>query len=1050
MGKTDIGPKISVEGESEYRKQMQQIIQKQKEFASELQAATANLDRNATAQEKATTVAAVLRKQIENQENALKAHKNILSKVTSEVTDAELKTSRYQTAINKTTANLGNLKSRLYDAENGLGEFAEKAKDATDAAEGLSNTKIDATSFDRIAKSVAKGSLVASAFKEIGKAAVDASKKAIETGVEYNAQIQQYQVAFTNMLGNESKAIELLDEIKADAAKTPFDTQNLVKANQYLISTGVNAESSRKTILALGDAVSATGGGNDELSRMAQNLQQIKNAGKATTADIKQFAYAGIDVYGVLADYTGKSTAEVQKMTVTYDLLTAALESAASEGGRYFGAMETQSETINGQWNTLKDNATQLAGLLTEDLTTALGKVVSKTNEFVVAAAEGYKTDGWEGLADAISNLESPLDKIIGKAIKLSGEVQTAMAYTINLLSNPDFYEQYGTLDEYEKFIDEQKKIDKRREQAQKDFESGKYNQGKQYDRLHPDKEEPTGGGSGDSNGSKTAKDQKKLAKSITNTATEILEGTGNIVGSIQHVTETSDNTYNVYDATTGKIKGTTTETAKTITQTWTEMVNGVQKKYKKVVTLLNGVEQSSKTTSEEVNQTASTSNTTSEKLFGVEGVVGTLNRTTKATQEIQKVWNEETGQMEDKAVSSGQVITDTFNRVRDGALEAVTQIKTFDEAGNLLDTQEQTSAIQKSNTSSRTKTEKVYGVEGVRGALTRSTQTTQELQKVWDEATGEFKEEMVETGRTVTEEFIRMNNGIAESVLRTSTYIGDECVSVQEQIDPLKEEIVGIQGTVGSFSQFILDLDTKLGGLEQAATNLTKSPLGNWFSDLKKGYRASDSFFDNIDVFGLLAGGVTSFATGYANGGGSVYAGIASAALSVAGNLLGTNLSGLVDESNNWGGDIVKGMANGIQENAGKLATAAKNIANKIAEYIHFSRPDVGPLREYEKWMPDMIDGMAKGIKDNAYVLRDAAKGLSGQIETQLTYDVGRFNAAMSAAYTNRRINMGGVSLNIYPPSGMDAEEIAQYTIDKLQMMVNAEAAANGEIPVF
>lgn len=46
---------------------------------------------------------------------------------------------------------------------------------------------------------------------------------------------------------------------------------------------------------------------------MAQNLQQIKNAGKATAADIKQFAYAGIDVYGILADYTGKSTAEVQK-----------------------------------------------------------------------------------------------------------------------------------------------------------------------------------------------------------------------------------------------------------------------------------------------------------------------------------------------------------------------------------------------------------------------------------------------------------------------------------------------------------------------------------------------------------------------------------------------------------------------------------------------------------------------------------------------------------------------------------------------------------------
>lgn len=114
-----------------------------------------------------------------------------------------------------------------------------------------------------------------------------------------------------------------------------------------------------------GDAVSATGGGNDELNRMSQNLQQIANTGKATTADIKQFAYAGIDVYGILADYTGKSTTEVQKMTISYDLLTQALQAASEEGGRYYNSMDTQSQTMNGRVSTLKDNVSQLAGLLT-------------------------------------------------------------------------------------------------------------------------------------------------------------------------------------------------------------------------------------------------------------------------------------------------------------------------------------------------------------------------------------------------------------------------------------------------------------------------------------------------------------------------------------------------------------------------------------------------------------------------------------------------------------------------------------------------------------
>lgn len=956
MAKTDIGPKISVEGESEYRKQMQSIIQKQREYSAELASATAALGKNATAQERATSVASILRKQIQNQESAISAQNLMLQKAVNKYGEASVQASKFRTSMYNTNAELQTLKSRLSEAESGLESFSDKASDSGDSLQG----------------SITAGMLAAKAYETVGKTLLDAGKQVVQVGISYNAQLEQYQTALTNMLGSSEEAQSILEEIKQDAARTPFDTAGLVKANELLISTGVDAESSRKTILALGDAVSATGGGNDELSRMAQNLQQIKNAGKATAADIKQFAYAGIDVYGLLADYTGKSTAEVQSMTVSYDLLTAALEKAADEGGRYYNSMQTQSETLNGRMSTLKDNATQLAGLMTEDLTDGIKMAVGSLNDLTVAAAEAYKTDGWVGLGKAIADI-NPITQSLVAEMEIAGNAISTIAqnaisvldqwsYKLNKALGKDAYAGYESYEDYRSKTTSQNNRDRRRQEAL----AGKgISSEKQYDRLHPKEKTTTGGTGGTTTGSsaqksaaKAAADQKKLANSVTETSTKLLEGTGNIVGAIKQVTETADNTYNVYDGTTKQLKGTTEETAQTITRSWTEMVDGVQKNYKQVVTLLDGVEQSSKTT--------------------IEGVQAA------------------------------------------------------------------------SKTSVGAKTEKIYGVDGVVGALERTTTTTKKIEQVLDETTGELKDTVTSTTDVVTDSYTAIIDGIAQTVERTTTYVDGVVTDVQEKTSGLKEEIVGIQGTVGIFSQFILDLDTKLGGLEQAASNLTKSPLGNWFSDLKKGYRASDSFFDNIDVFGLLAGGVTSFATGYMKGGGNVYAGIASAALSVAGNLLGTNLSGLVDESNNWGGDIVKGVANGIKENAGKLATAAKNIATKIAEYIHFSRPDVGPLREYEKWMPDMIDGMAKGIKDNAYVLRDAAKGLSGQIETQLTYDVGRSNAAMSAAYTNRRINMGGVSLNIYPPSGINAEEIAQYTIDKLQMMVNAEAAANGEIPVL
>lgn len=958
MSKTDIGPKISVEGESEYRKQMQNIIQQQKEYSSELNLVTAQLGKNATAQQKASSIASVLKKQIQNQESALSAQNTMLQKAVTKWGDASKEASGFRTAINKTSAELATLKSRLSDAENGLGEFSDQTR----------------TSGDGLAASVTAGTLAAKAYETIGSALLSAGKKVVEAGVSYNAQLEQYQTALTNMLGSASAAENALEQIKQDAARTPFDTAGLVKANELLISTGVDADSSRKVILALGDAVSATGGGNEELSRMAQNLQQIKNAGKATAADIKQFAYAGIDVYGILADYTGKSTAEVQKMTVTYDLLTAALEKASDEGGRYYNSMSTQSETLNGQMSTLTDNATQLAGLMTADLTDGIKMVVGNLNDMTVAAAEAYKTDGWVGLATEIASLNPLISGVISEMSALGDGLSTIAqnaisvldqwSYKLNKALGKDAYAGYDSYEDYRNAAD----LEKKRSESNREAER-KRRLALHESRVAQSKAQkaasggtgttvsPSGGGGGSGNSpKKAAADQQKLANSVTETNTQLLEGTGNIVGAIKQVTETADNTYNVYDKTTGKLKGTTQETAQTVTRTWTEMVDGIQKNYKQVVTLLDGVEQSSKTTVENVDPT-----------------------------------------------------------------------KTFSES----------------------KTQKIYGQEGVVGALNRTTQTSKELQKVWNEELGQYEDKIVETGKTVTDSFIRMNNGIAEAVTLTTKYIGDQAVATSQHVEPLKEEIIGVQGTVGSFSQFILDLDTKLGGLEQAASNLSKSPLGSWFSDLSKGYRASDSFFDNIDIVGLITGGVMGFATGFQNSG-NVYGGIAGAALSVIGNLLGTSLSGLATESNNWGADVVKGMANGMKQNAGKLATAAANLAQKIAEYIHFSRPDVGPLREYEQWMPDMVKGMAKGITDNAYVLRDAVRGLSGQMETQLTYDVGRASSALTTAYNTRRISMGGVSISIYPQEGQDAEEIAQYTIDKLQMMINSEASANGEVPVF
>ena len=976
MAKTDIGPKISVEGEKEYRQQMQNIIARQKEYAAELKSTTASMDENTSAEQRASSVAAVLRKQIAAQTDAMNAQKSMLLQATEKYGSASTQASAYRTAVYKTNAELETLKSRLRDAENGLGEFASKADDAKGSLDGLTNTDVGSGMFDGLQSAVTKGSIAANLFSTVSGKIIEAGKQVVSTGVQYNAQLEQYQTALTNMLGSEAEAVALLDEIKQDAAKTPFDTAGLVKANELLISTGVDAESSRRTILALGDAVSATGGGNEELSRMAQNLQQIQNAGKATSADIKQFAYAGIDVYGILADYTGKTTEEVQKMTVTYDLLSNALVSAADEGGRYFNSMSTQSETLNGQWSTLKDNATQLAGLMTGDLTDGIKVVIGNMNDLTVAASEAYDTGGWFGLADAIASnipIVSELKTGFENATTAAINFLDRASYALNKGLGKNAYAGYNSYEDYQK---DQKKKSSQTEEARR---KAREERGRKHaERVRQAQAEaasnyivPTyngsgssgrSGGSGGSGGRRTptkpAQDTKKLAKSVTNTSKQLLQGTENIVGAISRTVETADNTYNVYDGTTKKLKDTTTETVQTITDSWTEMVDGVETQFKRVQTLTDGVVTSEKVTSSIADEVAKKSvHTRAETLTAaqaeIDEAIGYVSRTAQTSTETKKVLNAETGELEDTVVSATKVVTDCYKRIVEG--------------------QEQT-------------------------------------------------------------------------VERTTTYTNGIVTDINEKVTDLNTSIKYTEGVLGGFSKFVLDLDSKLGGLEKVASNLTKSPLGQWFSDLSKGYRASDSFWDNIDVPGTLISGLTGAAQGYqltGNWAGGLVGGI----FGIFGKLLGTSID---TKAGSWGADLVKGLAKGILGGGGIIVKAVSWIGNLVKSFLGFSCPDKGPLHEYESWMPDMIQGMADGIRDNAYLLQEAAADLGGKLKMQLQYDVGSANGFAQVATNSRTVSMGGINVNVYPSEGMDEERFAQYTITRLTQMINEEAAASGEVPVF
>lgn len=95
--------------------------------------------------------------------------------------------------------------------------------------------------------------------------------------------------------------------------------------------------------------------------------------------------------------------------------------------------------------------------------------------------------------------------------------------------------------------------------------------------------------------------------------------------------------------------------------------------------------------------------------------------------------------------------------------------------------------------------------------------------------------------------------------------------------------------------------------------------------------------------------------------------------------------ITSLPGRARQWGTDFVQGLIDGITSMARKVGDAAKGLADKIAGFLHFSRPDVGPLREYENWMPDMVRGLAAGIRENVPELESAAGSMAGKVSSKI-----------------------------------------------------------------
>ena len=182
----DIGPKIGIEGEREFRQQIQQTNQALKTLAAEEKAVTSAFQGEADAEKKASAQKEVLNKQIEAQKNKLALLEKGLRDSTQKYGEADEKTLKWQEAVHNATAKLNTMEGQLRDVDKEVDETGDSMEDAGKKTKGWAD--------------VMKGQLLADAVKaglsklaDLAKSAATAMWDASQAGAAYGDKILTLQ-----------------------------------------------------------------------------------------------------------------------------------------------------------------------------------------------------------------------------------------------------------------------------------------------------------------------------------------------------------------------------------------------------------------------------------------------------------------------------------------------------------------------------------------------------------------------------------------------------------------------------------------------------------------------------------------------------------------------------------------------------------------------------------------------------------------------------------------------------------------------------------------
>lgn len=298
--------------------------------------------------------------------------------------------------------------------------------------DSVSNINNEFEKIDKLAKKVQSSFILIGAVITAGMSVT----KIIETASEF----ELLEIRLNSVMGSAKAGEQAFEWIKQFAATTPSSVKQVTDAFMTLKNFGLDPMDG--TLQKVSDASAKYGKDADTAQRAALALGQAWARGKLQGQDTLQMIDAGIPVYDLLSKATGKTAAEIQKMsekgTMGRDVIRQLIDQMGQEGAgaaaekmkSYAGAVSNMGDTFANAIDTLRKKGG--FDFITQSIlnfTRIIPSVVNVVGEGMAAIGDIIKA-----LWGVVSDVFSAIGGIINAVFGNGGDALTGMELFVNML----------------------------------------------------------------------------------------------------------------------------------------------------------------------------------------------------------------------------------------------------------------------------------------------------------------------------------------------------------------------------------------------------------------------------------------------------------------------------------------------------------------------------------------------------------------------------------------------------------------------------------------